>query len=86
MTPPFITAPQPDDVLEMLIRKLAERHSQKEVATILNERGLHQPRTGTPWKQFSISRYMKQHNIKAPFKWKGYSERTRGDGDRYVSI
>lgn len=60
-----------DAYFMMLVRKLAQRHSQQEIADILNERELLR-NDGQPWQQFSISRYMAAHGIKPGKEWRGW--------------
>lgn len=56
----------------LLVRKLAERHSQLEISQVLNERGLVRP-DGQDWQQFSISRYMTAHGIRPGKEWKRHT-------------
>lgn len=63
----------PEDVyFMMLVRKLAERHSQLEIAQVLNERGLLRP-DGQAWQQFSVSRYCAAHGIKPAKEWRRHT-------------
>lgn len=65
-------AAYPDETWFMfLVRKLAERHSQLEIAQALNERGLVRP-DGQQWQQFSVSRYCSAHGIKPGKEWRGW--------------
>lgn len=72
----------PEDVyFMMLVRKLAERHSQLEIADCLNERGLLRP-NGDAWKQFSISRYCSAHGIRPGKEWQRHKTNTnKGQAD-----
>lgn len=58
------------EILEALIRKLADVHSQRNIATILNERDLFR-RGGFKWDQGFVSRYMKANGIHPKYIWKG---------------
>jgi hypothetical protein len=62
--------------IDFLIRKLAETHSQTNIASILNERRIYRP-NGETWQQFHISRYFKANGIKAICKWKGTLQNER---------
>jgi len=65
-------AAYPDEAYFMLlVRKLAQRHSQQEIAEILNERELYRP-DGQQWQQFSVSRYMAAHGLKSAKEWRGW--------------
>lgn len=62
-----------EDFLVPLIRLLAERHGQREIAKELNQRELFRP-DGEKWHQAAISRFMKQHDITPKYFFKVYPE------------
>lgn len=66
------------EYIDALIRKLAEIHSQKAIADILNERAIRRP-NGQLWQQFHLCRYMQANGIKAVHKWKGRRNITHDD-------
>lgn len=72
-----------DQLLESLIRQLAEHHSQGEIASILNEQKLYRPDTLAPWKQFNVSRYMQEKGIQPAYKWYGLGE---GKNNKNASV
>ncbi len=49
-------------MIDPLIRLLAERHSQKDIAEILNSKGLFRS-SGLMWNQVAVSRYFKVEGI-----------------------
>lgn len=53
-------------VMEPLIRLLAERHSQSEIARILNNKKLWRE-DGKPWHQGAVSLFMAKHQIEPAF-------------------
>jgi len=58
-----------EDFLVALVRLLAERHGQREIAQELNARELWRP-DGERWNQAAISRFMQQHSITPKFTFK----------------
>lgn len=60
------------EIMVALFRKLADSHSQRNIASLLNERELYRP-GGYRWDQSTVSRFMKAHGIESKFTWKGWS-------------
>lgn len=58
-----------EDFLIPLIRLLAERHGQREIAQELNQRELFRP-DGEKWNQAAVSRFMRSHSITPKFTFK----------------
>lgn len=63
-----------EDFLVPLISLLAERHGQRGIAAILNERELWRPADGGRWHEPAVSRFMNQHDITPHFTFKVYPE------------
>lgn len=60
-----------EDFLVPLISLLAERHGQRGIAAILNEREICRP-DGGRWHQAAVSRFMKQHDITPMYFFKPF--------------
>lgn len=62
-----------EELLIPLVRLLAQGHGQREISSILNEKGLLRP-DGERWNQAAVSRFMNQWGIVPQFTFNVFPE------------